>query len=315
MLINKKIHLGSLLLLLGHGMAIAQPVGGGGIPLLQIPPAPVQTQEAPRLEVEPVRAVPSVSADKTRIRVQSIRLTGVQVYPESELLAQTAFQPGSELTLTELREMAGRISDFYHRKGFFLAHAYLPPQDIKDGVVTMAIVVGQYGKVAIHNETNLNQGLADGLLSGVDQGDLIEAAPLEERLLLLSDLAGVRVNSTLVPGAQPGTSDLNVNLTPGPRVSGSIDADNAGLPATGAYRLGATVNVNNLAGLGDVASVRVLSSGSGMTYGRASYQLQLGRATVGAAYTQLNYALGKDFTDLGAHGTAKIASLYARVIR
>ena len=253
---------------------------------MQIPPASLQPREAPTLEVEPgSRVTPSTSVDKTRIRVQQIRFTGVQVYTESELLSQTGFQPGSELTLTDLREMGARISDFYHRNGYFLAHAYLPPQDIKDGIVTMAIVVGQYGKVAIHNETNLRQSLADGLISGVDQGDLIEAAPLEERLLLLSDLAGVQVNSTLAPGAQPGTSDLTVNLTPGPRVSGSVDADNAGLPATGAYRLGATVNVNNLAGLGDVASVRVLSSGPGMTYGRASYQVELGRATVGAAYT------------------------------
>ena len=311
MSINRK-HLGCLVLVLGHGVVSAQPVGGGGIPLMQIPPASLQPREAPTLEVAPEpRAAPATGVDNTRIRVQQIRLTGVKVYPESELLAQTAFQPGTDLTLTDLREMAARLSDFAHRNGYFRALAYLPPQDIKDGVVTMAIVVGQYGKVTIHNETNLRESLADSLISGVDQGDLIEAAPLEERLLLLSDLAGVQVNSTLAPGAQPGTSDLTVNLTPGPRVTGSVDADNAGLPATGAYRLGATVNVNNLAGLGDVASVRVLSSGPGMTYGRASYQVEVGRATVGAAYTQLGYRLGQDFSDLGAHGTAQIASLYA----
>jgi hemolysin activation/secretion protein len=47
-----------------------------------------------------------------------------------------------------------------------------------------------------------------------------------------------------------------------------------------------------------------------MTYGRASYQIQAGRATVGVAYTQINYALGKEYSDLGIHGTAKIASVY-----
>ena len=29
--------------------------------------------------------------------------------------------------------MAARIADYYHRSGYFVAQAYLPAQDIKDG--------------------------------------------------------------------------------------------------------------------------------------------------------------------------------------
>ena len=294
--------------------AFGAPPAGGAVPLLQIPPAPMQPREQPKFELEqPVEQTAPAQAgmDKTTIRVNSLKITGEQIYSESELLALTGFEPGTDLTLTDLRAMTTRIADHYHQNGYFLAQAYLPTQDIKEGVVTIAVVVGQYGKVAINNETNLSDSLANNLISGLDSGNVIESGPLETRLLLLSDLAGVKVNSTLLPGAVPGTSDLKVDLTPGPRVTGSIDGDNAGLPYTGVYRLGGTINVNNLAGLGDVASLRVLSSGSGMTYGRASYQVQLGRATLGAAYTQVGYALGKDFADLGAHGTAKIASIYS----
>ncbi len=286
-------------------------IGGGGVPLLQIPPSAPQQNEPPRFKYDRPTEAQTPAVDKTRIRVNQIKLTGTLLYPQEDLIALTSFVPGSELSLTDLRLMTIKIADYYHSKGYFVAQAYLPAQDIKDGVVTIAIVVGKYGQVKISNQTNLSNGLANGLMGGVESGDQIESGPLETRLLLLSDLAGVKVNSTLVPGTEVGTSDLLVNLTPGPRVTGSIDADNAGLPYTGSYRLGGTVNVNNLAGLGDVASVRVLSSGSGMTYGRASYQLQLGRATVGAAYTALGYRLGKEFSDLGAHGTANIASLYA----
>jgi hemolysin activation/secretion protein len=310
----KLTYIGGLLLAVSQA-AHAAPVPGGSIPLFQIPPAPIQPHDPPKIELQqpaPVTAPIAAPdrADTARIRVNAIRISGNRVYEESELLAVSEFEPGSDLTLTDLRTITGKIAAFYHRNGYFLTQAYLPAQDIKDGVVTIAVVVGQYGNVTINNETNLSDSLADSLISGVDSGDLVESGPLETRLLLLSDLAGVKVNSALVPGATPGTSDLAVNLTPGPRVTGSIDADNAGLPATGQYRLGGTINVNNLAGLGDVASLRILSSGSGMTYGRGSYQFQLGRATVGAAYTQINYRLGKEFSDLGAHGTAKIGSIY-----
>jgi hemolysin activation/secretion protein len=93
-------------------------------------------------------------------------------------------------------------------------------------------------------------------------------------------------------------------------VTGSIEADNAGNRYTGEYRVGGTVNLNNPFGLGDVASLRVLTSGSGLTYGRASYQAQFGKATAGVAYTALQYRLGKEFAILQAHGTVEIASVY-----
>jgi hemolysin activation/secretion protein len=128
--------------------------------------------------------------------------------------------------------------------------------------------------------------------------------------LLLSDIPGVHVASTLAPGASLGVSDLIVDVTPGARVTGSIDADNAGNRYTGENRIGATVNLNNLAGHGDVASLRVLTSGEGLNYARGSYQMQFGKATAGVAYSWLGYKLGKEFEPLRVNGDAKIASVY-----
>ena len=172
------------------------------------------------------------------------------------------------------------------------------------------MIEGRYGSITLRNQSKLSDPLATGLLAGVNSGDTIAIAPLENRLLLLSDIPGVNVRSTLTPGAEVGTSDLLVDVTPGKRVSGSVEADNAGDRYTGEYRVGATVNINNPTGHGDVASLRVLTSGSGLNYGRASYQMQFGKATAGVAYSALRYRLGKEFEPLGAHGTAEIASVY-----
>ncbi|HUW36570.1 MAG TPA: ShlB/FhaC/HecB family hemolysin secretion/activation protein [Rhodocyclaceae bacterium] len=288
----------------------AVPPPSAGSQLQQIPPAPIPQKAAPRIAVEPGSAPATAAADTEKIMVKDLKVTGAQAYSEALLLAVAGFKPGSELTLSDLRGMAARIADFYHRNGYFIAQAYLPAQDIKAGVVTIAVIEGRYGKVVLRNRTNLSDGLATGLLGGLNPGDPITSAPLESRLLLLSDLPGVKVKSTLVPGAAAGASDLIVDVTPGRRVTGEVDADNAGNRYTGEYRLGATVNLNDLAGQGDVASLRALTSGSGLNYARASYQMQLGRATAGVAYSELDYKLGREFESLGAHGTAKIATVY-----
>ncbi len=288
----------------------AQQVPSAGSQMQQIPPVPIQQNVVPKIEVQPTATPISAASDSVSITVNSLRVIGAQAYSEAELLALTGFKPGSEMTITDLRVMAARIAAFYHRNGYFVAQAYLPEQDIKDGVVTIAVIDGQYGKVSLNNQTRVSNDLAYGLLDGLNSGDPVTSAPLESRLLLLSDLPGVRVNSTLVPGAVVGTSDLLVDLTPGPSVDGSIDADNAGNRYTGANRIGATVNFNELAGHGDVATLRALTSGSGLNYVRGSYQMQFGKAKAGVAYSALRYQLGEEFASLGANGTAEVASIY-----
>jgi hemolysin activation/secretion protein len=300
------------LLALSQAALAQQPPTAGG-QLLQIPPAPVAPRPAPEIRIEPRSAAPAgPAAAEVKIVVNTLHIAGERVYTEAELLALTGFTPGREVSLADLQAMAARITEHYRRNGYFVAQAFVPAQDIKDNSVTITVSEGRYGQVTLRNRSNLRDRVALSSLEGLDPGEVIVAPPLESRLLLLSDLPGVAVKSTLVPGATPGTSDLIVEVDPTQRVTGEVDADNAGNRYTGEYRLGATVNVNDPLGLGDLASLRVMTSGPGLRYARLSYQLPVGRAQVGVAYSALAYSLHREFEPLHAHGTAQIASAFAR---
>ncbi len=298
------------LLVLSQSLLAQQPPTAGS-QMQQIPAAPVPQKAPPEIRIERGSAPVGPTADEAKILVRNLRVTGAKAYTEAELIAITGFTPGTELTLTDLRAMASKITTHYAKNGYFVARAYLPAQQITDNTVTIEVSEGQYGKIILRNQSTLSDNQAHRLLDGLNSGDPITNDPLESRLLLLSDTPGVNVKSTLVPGATPGTSDLIVDVTPGKSVSGSIDADNAGNRYTGEYRAGATVNLNNPLGLGDQASVRAVTSGSGLNYGRASYQVPFGKTTVGVAYSRLEYELGEEFESLQANGTAEIASVYA----
>lgn len=290
--------------------AYAQTVPSAGTQLQQLPPRPVAEKPAPDLDFEHSAPVVDTSETGVSILVTALHITGQTAFPESELLAATGFVPGSEMTLTELRVLAARISDHYHAQGFFLAQAYLPAQDIQDGVVTIDVVEGRYGEIELRNEADITDKVLTQRLKGLDSQDLVINAPLERRLLLLSDIPGVRVKATLAPGTAVGTSDLIVNVTPGPRISGNVEADNGGGRYTGTYRFGGTINLNNPLGFGDQLTLRALASDGGLAYGRASYQAPVGNATLGVAYAHLRYTLGREFEALDGSGTADIFSLY-----
>ncbi|HEX8528303.1 ShlB/FhaC/HecB family hemolysin secretion/activation protein [Allosphingosinicella sp.] len=286
-----------------------QPAGAGG-QLQQIPPAPPPARNAPAMDV--VSGAPSrdPAAGGEKVRVSSLRVTGNTLFSEERLIAAAGLVPGSELTLAELRDMAARISGFYNDRGYFLAQAYLPAQDVSGGAVTVAVVEGRYGTTGLTNSSGLSGRVPNAILGGIDSGDPVAAAGLERRLLLLSDIPGVVVRSTLSPGAAVGTSDLLVALTPGRLVTGSVEADNGGSRYTGAYRAGGTINFNNPMGIGDRASLRLLGSSGGLAYGRAAWQLPVGDGTLGLAFTHLRYDLGREFSGLDAGGTANIFSLF-----
>ncbi|WP_159915423.1 ShlB/FhaC/HecB family hemolysin secretion/activation protein [Pantoea sp. 18069] len=290
---------------------LSQQLPDAGTQLRQITPVPQPLRPAPELRIQsPDAPVQAAAEGGMKIVVSSVRIEGASAFAASELLAQAGFQPGSELDLSQLRTIAAQITDFYRRAGFFVARAYLPAQDVRDGQVTITVVEGTYGKVEPRNQSRLSSSVVNGLMGEVAAGQPVNSAPLESSLLLLSDLPGVAVRSTLAPGVAVGTSDLFVDIVPGAVVSGSVDADNQGNRYTGRERLGAVLNLNNPAGLGDVASLRLLTAGEGLKYARASYQVQAGRGKLGLAYAHLDYRLGKEFAALQAHGTAKVASVF-----
>jgi hemolysin activation/secretion protein len=305
-----KIQLLQLALLALSPSLFAQEIPGAGAQLRQVAPPPPPPVSTPSIRIEEKTGPDSPGADTASVLVNELRITGAHVWPEAELLQVAGFVPGSTLTLAQLHAMADRISAHYRSHGYFVARADLPAQEITNHSVTIAVSEGVYDKVTLRNQSHLSDAVAGNVLQGLDHGDTITLAPLEQRLLLLSDLPGVKVTSTLVPGAMPGSSDLLVDVVPWRRVSGMIYADNAGNPYTGEWRLGANVNFNNLMGRGDVASLQAMTSGSGLVFGRAAYQMPFGRATAGVAYSHLDYELGKQFELLGAHGTADVASVF-----
>lgn len=291
-------------------MAAEPPVTGGA--LQQLAPNKTRPTDMPAVDVRRPDTVPPApsEADQIKIVVKQLRITGAVAFADDELIRVADFHAGRAYSLLDMRAMAARIAQHYRKRGYVVAQAYLPAQDIKDGMVTVAVAEGHIGQIKVRNQSNVGGGVITGLIDGIASGDVVRYDALESGLLLLSDLPGIRIGSALVPGATFGTSDLLLDILPGKRVDGSVDIDNAGNRYTGAVRIGATINLNEPAGQGDVASLRLLTSGKGLNYFRASYQMVVGKARIGAAYSSLDYALGQEFESLLANGTAHVASFY-----
>ena len=287
---------------------------GAGAILQQIqpvtPPAPSSTGTGLTIERGDGAKLP-LSAP---FLVKTLQITGNTLIDTPTLHALVADAEGKSLTLSQLGELAARITGYYQSRGYPLARAIIPAQTIASGIVRIEIIEARYGQISLDNRSRVNNSLLQATLSPLQSGQVIGQTGLDRTLLLLSDIPGVLVGATLKPGQTVGTSDLLVNTTPGPAVTGNLVLDNYGNRFTGRARIGGTVNVINPLQHGDVLSVTGLSSGSGMNYGRITYESLLnGQGTrAGGSYAALHYELGEPLASLKANGTAQVGSLWAK---
>ena len=297
--------------------AAAPVIPGAGQILQEIqsvkPPAPPPTGTGLTIQRQDGSTLPPSAP----FEVKEIRISGNKLFDTPTLHALVADAVGKSLTLTQLNELAARITEYYRSRGYPLARAIIPAQTIREGVVTIEVIEARYGKVSLANSSRVSDPLLQGTLAAdlLQGGAPIAQTPLDHSLLLLSDIPGVAVSATLKPGDTVGTSDLIVTTTSsGPFVTGNVMLDNYGNSFTGRPRLGLTVNFNNPLHHGDVLSLSGISSGSGMNYGRIGYEALLnGRGTrLGGSYSALHYILGSPLTALNAHGTAEVASVWAK---
>ena len=279
------------------------------------PPAAGPTLPSSTLPALPDEAIGKPVPDGAKVRVSRFVLEGVSLLPAEPLQAQLSDLIGQELGLADLRKAATRVTAFYREQGYFLARAYLPTQDIADGVVRIAVLEGRYGAVETGGSPRLEQQHAQGILDAhqVGAGQPIERSALERSLILLEQRGGAPVRAVMQPGATVGTSHMVIEAPAGPLFSGQIGADNYGNRYSGQNRATALLNLNSPRGVGDFASLWLMKSrDSDAVF--AAYQTPVGYQglTLGASYSQFNYQLCCEFAPLDQEGYAKVFGLQAR---
>lgn len=247
------------------------------------------------------------------VAISRFTLQGNRAISSEELLALLADLQGRTLTFGELQVGANRLTRLYRERGYPLARSYLPMQQVSEGVVNILVMEGRFGAIRLTNDSRLSDDAVAAPLATLKPGDTVRADALESALLALRALPGIEAKATLQPGASVGLTDLVVNATSAPFITGGVDLDNYGNRYTGAYRLGLSLDANSPLNLGDRLSLRLLGSNEDQRYARLAWQLPLGTkgTQLGLAYSAMRYELGKSFAGLDAHGEARIASLFA----
>lgn len=246
-----------------------------------------------------------------KVKIKGFRFTGYEgIATEAELNSIAAASIGRELGFKELQEIASNITTYLRdKKGYMLARAYLPQQDITEGVIEIAITAGRldsHTEVKPDKSARINSRILRDMIDKVIKpGKPLETADIERAILLMNDLPGVKAKVAMEPGSTPGTAKMVINASEGNLATGSISADNQGDRYTGTWRGTGQLSVNDPFGWGDQLSLS-LTGAENQFQGRAQYSMPIGASGLSGSvsYTGLYYELGGDMKSLNYNGRA-----------
>ena len=219
-------------------------------------PAPEAASPTP---VSPAPGQPEL-ADFPEFTLTRVTIEGMTVIPVERAERCARGIAGRRVNGIELAKLAECVTRILRDDGYFLSRAFVPPQEVLDGVLKLRVIEGYVGAVSV---------------KGMDQvdGERQFMAALKERptrlqtferaLLLLADRPGYRVAASqlLSDDRDPARYTLSLKITR-LLLTSRIFADNRGTDGHGPDQLYAAVAWNSVFGEADRITGAIFTSPS-----------------------------------------------------
>lgn len=292
----------------------------GNLPRIETQPAP-SVITSPEIDKKDSPRYPAAMPENTdiKITVERFTFTGNKNVSEAELAALLSPHLGQSLSIKELNQLTALVTRYYRARGFMLAEAYFPEQEITQNSLEIAVVEGYLGEFNITSKKDgAKNTLDDTFLKRMATRDLatndaIKESNLVRNITIINSLPAVRAVSELSPGAEVGYSNVNLELEALPMFQGYVAANTYGNRYTGREQLLAGLFLNNLAGRGDRLSLNLKNANhERQRSAQLAYALPVHASgtllNVNAGYS--DYRLGREFSILGASGRTWYTSAY-----
>ena len=215
MMLKQKFKILSILFLFSN-FALAEDIPTVDDINKQTPQFPKQAEPLPSDNIKKLdQSVETQDESKLfKVLVKDFLFEGNKKYSSEELKIAAKELIDQELGYNDLLNVSRLVSNYYRSKGF-LATAYLPPQDIENGIVKIKVVEAVLGKIIYDLEEgeklNLSKEKIDKrILFQIEKEGILDIAQLDKNIRNLNKIAGLNAIATLEEGNNFGETNIKV---------------------------------------------------------------------------------------------------------
>ena len=214
------------------------------------------------------------SALEGTVAIGAIRIDGARALSQASFASVIERYVGRTLSPSDLRALATGIAGVAREAGYGLATAWIPPQQVGNGVLRVGIDEGTIDALDV---TGTGSDAVKARLAPLADGEPLKTAELERRLLIADDLPGIRLGKAKL--VHKGNRNVLVLSAVKDRVEGRVQIDNWGTGTSGPVRARLSVDINALLADDDRLSVEAVTTPlepNELALGRAAYTVSLG---------------------------------------
>lgn len=267
----------------------------GKLPPLNAQQAPsesvlrIQTAQSDKISAPGAGVVTTQDADETpaEIIVKDFDVVGSSIFSPQELDRAISSYRDRPLTLSELFQARSIITKLYTDKGYVSSGAYIPPQELDDGTVEIAVLEGKLSEINVSGTKHLSPNyISSRIATAAGQPVNVDNLLSALQLLRLDPLID-NVSAELSAGIRPGTSLLDIQVQEADVFHLSTSFNNNRSPSVGSNQRAIGLNHGNLLGLGDRFSFEYANTDGSNAFDFA-YALPVNakNGTIEAAYSR-----------------------------
>lgn len=256
---------------LSSASAQQQSVSPGAIQREFETPAAPLSREGPQLSAPFSPGAPDGAA-AVRFVLNDIEIEGADAVPAETLKALAAPLIGKETSIAEIYETTVRMTREYSDRGYPLAVAIIPVQEINGGVVRIKIVEGYVAEVEIAGDAGPARDFLERIGQKLAREKPLTSKALERYLLLANDAPGLDVTAVF-DRASVGDGGVKVILKAARKpFDAAVGVNNRGSRALGRLRAVASLAENGLLSGTERISADIVQAfdGSELTFVRAN---------------------------------------------
>jgi len=267
-------------------------------------PKPAIDQEAPD------KYLP-VSTSKEKTLVKNITVTGVTLLPEKEISRIIRPYKDKELTLGDMQTIANRITDAYRQKGYITSRAYLPPQKIQNALLEIRVLEGLMGEIEVKGNRFFKSSLIKRKVS-LKKGKAFNYETLRKDMVKINELPDRSSKAVLVPGKEPGSTDLVLEVKDRLPIHAGFSWDNFGSRYIDKQRYSVNFIDNNLTGFDDKLTFQYQMAQHSRYYLKnIRYVFPVANEWDIGGYAMLSRVkLGKEYEDDGVRGKSHFYGIF-----
>ena len=208
--------------------------------LMAAPKKPPRIKEEIEAEAEPEGPVFSV---------KKIELIGVKTFAPEDFKPLLSKYENRDASVGQLKILCREIERDYLRKGV-IAACFLPPQEVKEGLVTIRVIEAKMGKLEIKDHRYFFKDRV-AYYWRIKEGEVLRYDKISRSLQFMNKNPDRTVKAALRAGKKPETTDVLLEVATNFPVHFTGTFDREGSVSTGKERKGIGIVHNNLLGLDD----------------------------------------------------------------